>query len=75
MINLQPRLDAALEKQKQLESEAVLLRERSARCLEWWVKIGVVGMGELWEDWESRITDVSRATKRMERVREAEFRG
>lgn len=37
--------------------------------LEWWVKTGVVGMGELWEDWEGRVRDVEREVRRVERRR------
>lgn len=67
LIALSPELEEARKVERQMEEEVRELRERSARCLEWWVKIGVVGMGEMWEDWESRIADVERNVIRWER--------
>jgi hypothetical protein len=50
-----------------MDEEVRELRERSARCLEWWVKIGVIGTGEMWEDWEKRVAEVERHLIRWER--------
>jgi len=67
LIALSPGLEESRKIGRQMEEEVRELRERSARCLEWWVKIGVVGMGGLWEDWEARIADVERNVIRWER--------
>lgn len=69
LVNLHPRLEAARTKQEILEAQANELRERSARCLEWWVKFGVVGMGELWNDWDERVRQTERTLGRMERAK------
>ncbi|RVX69305.1 hypothetical protein B0A52_06899 [Exophiala mesophila] len=67
LLALKPRLDQCEEAQREIDTEIRELRERSARCLEWWVNVGVVGTGDLWENWESRITDVERNTIRREK--------
>ncbi|KEF61630.1 uncharacterized protein A1O9_03198 [Exophiala aquamarina CBS 119918] len=67
LIALSPGLEESRKVGRQMEQEVRELRERSVRCLEWWVKIGVVGMGEMWEDWETRIADVERNVIRWER--------
>lgn len=67
LIALHPGLEEARINQLQMEEEVRQLRERSARCLEWWVTTGVVGMGDMWQDWESRIADVERNVIRWER--------
>ena len=58
--------------QEELEQEVEALRQRSARILEWWVKVGVVGIGDLWEEWEDRLKDVERQVARSERRRKEE---
>ncbi len=61
-----PKLEQLNEEDSRLQNDIRELRERSARCLEWWVKVGVVGMGDVWEDWERRIADVERQLMRWE---------
>jgi hypothetical protein len=36
------------------------------------VKVGVVGMGDLWEEWEDRMKDVERQVRRAERRQKEE---
>ncbi|KAK5458050.1 hypothetical protein LTS15_004129 [Exophiala xenobiotica] len=67
LLSLAPRLAQTRRTEENLSDEVSDLRERSARCLEWWVKIGVVGMGDLWEDWERRVAEVERHLIRWER--------
>ncbi|KAK5061490.1 hypothetical protein LTR84_008034 [Exophiala bonariae] len=67
LIALRPGLEKARMVELQMEEEVRELRERSARCLEWWVTTGIVGMGDMWQDWESRIADVERNVIRWER--------
>jgi hypothetical protein len=55
------------QKQDTIDAEIAELRQRSARCLEWWLKTGVVGMGDLWEEWESRMIDLERRVAAFER--------
>ncbi|KIW27002.1 uncharacterized protein PV07_06784 [Cladophialophora immunda] len=67
LVSLAPRLEKLRQEEDQIQEEVRELRERSARCLEWWVKIGVVGMGDMWEDWERRTAEVERNIIRWER--------
>jgi len=67
LVSLMPKLKELDREEQQMQEEVRQLRERSARCLEWWVKIGVVGMGDMWEDWERRIAEVERAVIRWDR--------
>lgn len=67
LINAAPRLEHLKKRQEELDTDIAELRGRSAAILEWWVKTGVVGMGELWEDWEGRVRSVEREVRRVER--------
>jgi hypothetical protein len=67
LLSLKPRLQQLQQEEQLLQGDVRELRERTARCLEWWVNIGVVGMGDVWEDWEKRISDVERNLIRWER--------
>ncbi|OAP56952.1 hypothetical protein AYL99_09064 [Fonsecaea erecta] len=67
LVSLAPRLEKLRQEEERIQEEVRELRERSARCLEWWVKIGVVGMGDMWEDWERRTAEVERNIIRRER--------
>lgn len=46
------------------------LRVRTARVLQRWYEVGLVGGGECWAEWEGRLEDVEREVKREEIVRE-----
>lgn len=63
-----------LERQEILEERAAELKRRSVAVLEWWVNVGIKGMGELWEDWEDRVAVCERFVKVHER-RAKEERG
>ncbi|KIW96945.1 uncharacterized protein Z519_02336 [Cladophialophora bantiana CBS 173.52] len=67
LLSLAPRLERLRQEEDRMQQEVRELRERSARCLEWWVKTGVVGMGDMWEDWERRTAGVERNVIRRER--------
>ena len=70
--DLAPEIQAALVRQEKLDAEVTELRARSARVLEWWVKVGVLGMGDLWEEWEDRLEECDREVRRQERRRAEE---
>ncbi|KAL2401329.1 hypothetical protein ABEF93_005051 [Exophiala dermatitidis] len=67
LASLIPRLAQCQENEEGIEKDIRELRERSARCLEWWVKVGVVATGDLYEDWERRVHEVERRLIRSER--------
>jgi hypothetical protein len=72
LADLQPRIDVVMKQQEQLERELEELRRRSAAVVERWVRVGVVGLGEVWAEWEERIKRVERDVARAERARERE---
>lgn len=72
LSDLAPQIAHAQETQDELEQDIQELRQRSARCLEWWVKNGVVGMGDLWEEWEDRVRVAERQIGRIERRQKEE---
>ena len=46
------------------------LRGRSARAIEGWYELGVLGTGECWAEWESRLEEVEKQVRRRERGKE-----
>jgi hypothetical protein len=46
------------------------LRVQTARVLQRWYEIALVGGGECWAEWEGRLEDIEREVKREEVVRE-----
>lgn len=67
---LQPRLDKVKEAQYSQIREVTELRARSARLLERWLEVGVVGQGEVWAEWEERAKAAERGVRRIEVARE-----
>lgn len=74
LINVEPRLKELKLRQERLDTDIEELKRRSANIVEWWMKTGVVGVGELFEDWEARVRDAEMSVRRLER-RQAEARG
>lgn len=70
LIALQPRLDALARVQDEQAREVAQLRMRTARALQRWYDVGIVGEGECWAEWEGRLEDVEREVRREEVVRE-----
>jgi hypothetical protein len=72
LVDLRPKIEILRNQQEDLQEQVRMLRERSARILQWWVEVGVVGMGGLWEDWVERIEDIDKTLKRWERQKAEE---
>jgi hypothetical protein len=70
LVALQPRLEKVQEVQRSQIREVAELRARSARLLERWLEVGVVGQGEVWAEWEERVRAVERGVRRIEVARE-----
>ncbi|KAJ5689473.1 hypothetical protein N7462_003865 [Penicillium macrosclerotiorum] len=70
LIALQPQLDRLA--QTQTEQAAIIseLRIRTARVLQRWYEVGLVGSGECWAEWEGRLEDVEREVRRREVIKE-----
>ncbi|KAJ5573989.1 uncharacterized protein N7459_008416 [Penicillium hispanicum] len=70
LIELQPQMDRLA--QMQAEQAAVIseLRVRTARVLQRWYEVGLVGSGECWAEWEARLEEVEREVRRREVIKE-----
>lgn len=72
LIELQPQLDRLAQIQTAQAAEISQLRVRTASLLQRWYEIGLVGSGEVWAEWEGRLEDVERGTRRTEVKRQRE---
>ncbi|KAI1922767.1 hypothetical protein LOZ58_001996 [Ophidiomyces ophidiicola] len=70
LIELRPRINRLLKEQEVQADEVAELRVRSALLMQRWIEVGIVGGGELWGEWEDRVTRAERAVRRLERQRE-----
>lgn len=70
LIELQPRLDQLAQMQDEQTRAISELRVRTARVLQRWYEVGLVGDGECWAEWEGRLEDVEREVRREEVARE-----
>lgn len=70
LIELQPQLERLAQTQTEQAAAISELRVRTARVLQRWYEIGLVGSGECWAEWEGRLEDVEREVRRGEVVRE-----
>lgn len=70
LIAMQPRLDKIKKVQEAQVREVSALRARSARLVERWLVVGVVGRGEVWAEWEERVRAAERGVRRREVARE-----
>ncbi|KAJ5665536.1 uncharacterized protein N7477_007984 [Penicillium maclennaniae] len=70
LIELQPRLDRLAQIQAQQAETISELRVRTARVLQRWYEVGLVGSGECWAEWEGRLEDVEREVRSREVVKE-----
>jgi hypothetical protein len=70
LIELQPRMDRLAETQVRQAESISELRVRTARVLQRWYEVGLVGSGECWAEWEGRLEDVDREVRRREVIKE-----
>lgn len=70
LVELQPQLDRVAAVQAQQAQDISELRVRTARVLQRWYEVGLVGSGECWAEWEGRIEDVEREVRRREVIKE-----
>jgi hypothetical protein len=72
LIELQPRIDTLSKRQEEQAREVAELRVRTAKVLQRWYEVSVLGGGEVWGEWEGRIEGVERGVRRGEVNRERE---
>lgn len=75
LIELQPRLDRARERQETELQRITDLRVRSARLLERWLQEGILGRGQVWAECQERVMALERKLRRAEAARARESNG
>ncbi|KAJ5759918.1 hypothetical protein N7520_007074 [Penicillium odoratum] len=70
LIDLQPRMERIAQTQAEQAAEISQLRVRTAKVLQRWYEVGLVGSGECWAEWEARLEGVERDIRRREAVKE-----
>ncbi|KAL4870324.1 hypothetical protein BDV12DRAFT_195471 [Aspergillus spectabilis] len=66
LINLQPRINALSAVQESQAKEISELRVRSAKAVQRFYELGVLGSGEVWGEWEGRVEGVEKGVRRGE---------
>lgn len=74
LIELKPRLEKLAKIQEQQVKEVSELRIHSARLLQRWYELGMLGSAECWAEWQSRLEEVDREVKRAEVARDRRAR-
>lgn len=72
LIELRPQMERVAQMQDEHAKSVAELRVRSARALQRWYEVGLVGVGECWAEWEGRLEEVEREVRRGEVARERE---
>ncbi|KAL8992814.1 MAG: hypothetical protein Q9169_006815 [Polycauliona sp. 2 TL-2023] len=66
LISLQPRIAKVQSLQEAQAKELATLRARSAKTIQRWYELGVLGQGECWAEWEGRMEECEKKVRRME---------
>ena len=69
LIALQPRMNQLAAKQDEQGREIAELRVRTAKVLQRYYEVSLLGGGEVWGEWEGRMERVEREVKRVEVAR------
>lgn len=68
-------MERVAELQEEQGRSVAELRVRTARVLQRWYELGLVGNGECWAEWEGRLEGVERGVRRGEVARAREETG
>jgi len=63
-------MNRVAQTQAEQAAEISELRVRTAKVLQRWYEVGLVGSGECWAEWEGRLEGVEREVRRREVVKE-----
>ncbi|KAI4144936.1 MAG: hypothetical protein L6R39_003972 [Caloplaca ligustica] len=72
LIALRPRLAQVAQLQDTQAKEMAELRARSAKAVQRWYELGVLGQGECWAEWEGRMEECEKKVRRLEGGRRKE---
>ena len=66
LVSLHPRLSKLELLQDEQAREMAELRTRSAKAIQRWYEVGVLGESECWSEWEGRVVEVEKRVRREE---------
>ncbi|KAL8726504.1 MAG: hypothetical protein Q9166_006667 [cf. Caloplaca sp. 2 TL-2023] len=66
LMSLRPRIAKLRLLQDTQAQELAALRAKSAKAIQRWYELGVLGQGECWAEWEGRMEDCEKKVRRME---------
>ncbi|CAL8577258.1 hypothetical protein XPA_003095 [Xanthoria parietina] len=66
LISLQPRIAKLNSLQEAQAKEVAVLRARSAKVVQRWYELGILGQGECWAEWEGRMEECEKKVRRTE---------
>ncbi|KAF6225588.1 hypothetical protein HO133_009588 [Letharia lupina] len=66
LVALQPRLSKLEHLQNEQARDMAGLRKRSARAIQRWYELGVLGESDCWTEWEGRVVEVEKRVRREE---------
>lgn len=66
LIALLPRIARLQATQDAQAREMAALRAQSAKAVQRWYELGVLGQGECWAEWEGRMEECEKRARRME---------
>jgi len=72
LISLEPRIREMSAKGAIQEQQVEELQTRSASVVARWHEVGILGMGECWSEWESRLTATEQVIRREQATRKRE---
>lgn len=75
LVSLEPRIRNAIQRQEQQQHELGKLRQRSVQVVARWYELGIVGMGDCWSEWESRLMKAETRVRRAEGKKNRDMEG
>lgn len=75
LITIEPRIQTATERQERQQAELGEIRQRSVEIISRWYELGIVGMGDCWSEWESRLMTAEAQVRRAEVKKKRDMEG
>lgn len=66
LLSLEPRITRAMERQEQQAKVMADMRQASLALLGRWYELGIVAMGDCWNEWDARLMDAERIVAQAE---------
>lgn len=66
LLSLEPRIQRAMERQEQQAKVIADMRQASLGLIGRWYEVGIVAMGDCWNEWEAHLMDAERTVRQAE---------